>query len=142
MVAGCALAFNDCSTLLWYWTPANNNWYETRCCICWAAWRYGWIQDGIGRIFSRTKYFSSSGNTNHSFLAVMCFLKVLLPWMVPLFVLWPCTKTNDHKSSLTATSNIKVAILKLQLCQTVKVSWLPFFQTIKLIVVCSFSSQC
>lgn len=40
--------------------------------------------------------------------------------MVPLFVLWPHTKMNDHRSFSTTTSDIRIAMLKLLFCQTVK----------------------
>ena len=66
MVTGGAVASDDSSTLLCYWTPANNNWHEVGCRICWAAWRYGRIQDHTRRIFSGTEYISCSGNINNN----------------------------------------------------------------------------
>ena len=61
MVAGGALGFDDNSILLCYWTPANHNWHEVGCRICWAPWRNGWIQTCIGRTFCRTKLVGCSG---------------------------------------------------------------------------------
>lgn len=60
-------------------------------------------------------------------LCMFSFPKVLLSWMVPLFALWSHSKMNSKnntKSCSTTASNIRVAILKLLLCQTVKVSCL------------------
>ena len=127
MVDGGALGFDDNSAVLCYWTPANHNRHEAGCWVCWATWRNGWIQACIGWIFSRTEFVGCSGKLLMTRNCRYCtFLKIILPWMVPLLVLWPCTKMNDRRSFTTATSDIQVVILKLLFCQTVKVNCVLF----------------
>lgn len=148
MVTGGALASDDNSTVLCYWTPADHNWHEVGCCICWGAWRNGWIQACTWRFFSRTEYIGCSGKVKKqpgTCFVMFSSLKVLLPWMVPLFVLWSHSKTNGHKSFSTTTSNIRFAILKLLFCQTIKVSCLTSCNSCvdcSFVFMSSFSSQC
>lgn len=73
MVTGSTLGSDDNSALLCYWTPANINWHEIGCWICWAARRNGWIQACIGRVFGRTKLPGCPGKVNNDQKLVMLF---------------------------------------------------------------------